>query len=89
LPLRIFGGFFFYFFPVVQHALAQSRVLLGPADGREWAHKKLVAGLTAVAEQDTAQNLQTLHIAHLDSFNTGGLFLTGLSKSRFFCKKVV
>jgi len=26
--------------------------LLGPADGREWAHKKLVAVLPAVAEQD-------------------------------------
>ncbi len=37
--------------------LAQSCVLLGPADGREWAHKKLVAVLAAVAEQDTAQNL--------------------------------
>jgi hypothetical protein len=45
-----------YFFLVVQHvrSLAQSCVLLGPADAREWAHKKLVAGLTAVDEQNAA-----------------------------------
>jgi hypothetical protein len=48
--------FFFYFLLLVQHilSLAQSCVLLGPADGREWAHKKLVAVLAAADEQDAA-----------------------------------
>jgi hypothetical protein len=82
--------FFFYFFLFVQHifSLVQSCVLLGPADGREWAHKKLVAVLTAVAEQVAAQNLQTLQIAHFNSFNTGGLFFNrGVKKLTFFVKK--
>ena len=64
--------------------LTQSCVLLGLADGQEWAHKKLVAVLAAVDEQDTAQNLQTLQIAHFNSFNSGSLFLTGVSKSQLF-----
>jgi len=34
--------------------LTKSCVLLGPADGREWAIKKLVAVMAAAAEQDAA-----------------------------------
>jgi len=47
---------FFFYFLLVQHvlSLAQFCVLLGLADGREWAHKKLVAVLPAVAEQNAA-----------------------------------
>jgi len=75
-----------YFFLFVQHvlSLAQAASCSDRRTGREWAHKKLVAVLAAVAEQNAAQNLQALQIAHFNSFNSGGLFLTGVLKSRLF-----
>jgi len=47
-------SFIFFFLYNTVLSLAQSCVLLGPADGREWAHKKLVAVLAAEDEQDAA-----------------------------------
>jgi len=48
-----FSSIFFFlynmFFP-----LPKAAILLGPTDGREWAHKKLVAVLAAEDEQDAA-----------------------------------
>ena len=51
--IRIFLLFFSSDVPLFLF-LAKSCVLLGPADGREWAIKKLVAVLAAAAEQDAA-----------------------------------
>jgi hypothetical protein len=67
-------SFIFFFLYNIVLSLAQSCVLLGPADGREWAHKKLVAVLAAVAEQDAAQNLQTLQISHFNSLTQAVFF---------------
>ena len=51
--IRIFLLFFSSDVPLFLF-LAKSCVLLGPADGREWAIKKLVAVMAAAAEQDAA-----------------------------------